>query len=94
MAHLHDADFRPEMFVPEGTNIEAPWEGGHQGRTSPFKVISRGLMRSLKTRAIIEQITNLCVEFVDWHYRDRVLGRVLVKARYKSANDVPSKQTR
>uniref|UniRef100_A0A0D3FTH4 Uncharacterized protein n=1 Tax=Oryza barthii TaxID=65489 RepID=A0A0D3FTH4_9ORYZ len=76
MAHLHDADFRPEMFVPEGTNIEAPWEGGHQGRTSPFK------------------ITNLCVEFVDWHYRDRVLGRVLVKARYKSANDVPSKETR
>lgn len=45
MAHLHDADFRPEMFVPEGTNIEAPWEGGHQGRTTPFKVISRGLMR-------------------------------------------------
>uniref|UniRef100_A0A0E0LJF4 DUF7597 domain-containing protein n=1 Tax=Oryza punctata TaxID=4537 RepID=A0A0E0LJF4_ORYPU len=25
------------------------------------------------------------------HYRDRVLGRVLVKARYKSANDVPTR---
>jgi hypothetical protein len=49
-----------------------------------------GILLNLKTRAIIEQITNLCVEFVDWHYRDRVLGRVLVKARYKSANDVPS----
>lgn len=27
MAHLHDVDFRLEMFQPQGTNIEAPWEG-------------------------------------------------------------------
>nr|BAD30933.1 hypothetical protein [Oryza sativa Japonica Group] len=26
-AHLHDADFRPELFLLEGTNIEVPWEG-------------------------------------------------------------------
>ncbi|BAT04860.1 Os08g0317566 [Oryza sativa Japonica Group] len=174
MAHLHDVDFRLEMFQPQGTNIEAPWEGRtpradftlqapehligqliqevaniitHQHhihvvrvqrytlalclvqlpsvlerdvlvgsgpvllgnwfhgtfvkhdqlanwRNSPYTregwLMILGIPLNLKTRGIIERITNLCGEFVDWHYRDRVLGRVLVKARYKSANDVPS----
>lgn len=63
-------------------------------RNSPYTregwLMILGIPLNLKTRGIIERITNLCGEFVDWHYRDRVLGRVLVKARYKSANDVPS----
>lgn len=191
-AHLHDADFRPELFLLEGTNIEVPWEGrtpradltlqgvlpnSHQEfaavvvdpqppehlfgqliqevaniiehqhhihvvriqryplalclvqlpsvldrdilvasgpvllgnwfhgtfvrhdqlanwRNSPYTregwLMILGIPLNLKTGAIIERITNLCGEFIDWHYRDRVLGRVLVKARYKSANEVPN----
>lgn len=64
-------------------------------RNSPFTregwLIILGIALHLKTRAIIEQATNLCGEFIDWHYRDKVLGRVLVKARYKSVNDIPAK---
>uniref|UniRef100_A0A0D3HTH9 DUF7597 domain-containing protein n=1 Tax=Oryza barthii TaxID=65489 RepID=A0A0D3HTH9_9ORYZ len=64
-------------------------------RNSPFTregwLMILGIALHLNTRAIIEQATNLCREFIDWHYRDRVLGRVLVKARYKSVNDIPAK---
>lgn len=64
-------------------------------RNSPFTregwLMILGIALHLKTRAIIEQATNLCGEFIDWHYRDKVLGRVLVKARYKSVNDIPAK---
>jgi hypothetical protein len=64
-------------------------------RNSPFTregwLMILGIPLRLKTRAIIEQATNLYGEFIDWHYRDRVLGRVLVKARYKSVNDIPAK---
>lgn len=35
-----------------------------------------GIPLHMKTRQIIVQATNLCGEFIDWHYQDRVLGRV------------------
>lgn len=50
-----------------------------------------GIPLHMKTRQIIVQATNLCGEFIDWHYQDRVLGRVLVKARYKIVSDMPRK---
>ncbi|EEE53201.1 hypothetical protein OsJ_36077 [Oryza sativa Japonica Group] len=64
MANLPDAEFRPELFLPHGTNIEIPWNG-----RSPRADFT----------------------FQDWHYQDRVLGRVLVKARYKIVSDMPRK---
>lgn len=40
MANLQDADFRPELFVPDGANIKVPWEEGLQGLISLCKAAS------------------------------------------------------
>uniref|UniRef100_A0A0E0JSF5 DUF7597 domain-containing protein n=1 Tax=Oryza punctata TaxID=4537 RepID=A0A0E0JSF5_ORYPU len=97
---LHDGE-----FLPQGADIEVPWGGRTPRADFTFHgtiikthedfaaVVVEPQPQPHQVGQLIQEVANFIQHHHNIHVNanDRVLGRVLVKTRYKSANEVPIK---